>query len=53
MKTEIKKQYSKPQLAQVRLVYQNPVLMSCNSVNDVVSKETTCNDLNTYCSATN
>ena len=31
MKT--KKQYSKPQLTQVRLVLQSPVLANCNSVN--------------------
>lgn len=28
-----KKQYSKPQLTQVRLVIQNPILANCSSVN--------------------
>jgi hypothetical protein len=39
-----KKQYTKPQLTQVRLVIQNPVLANCNSVNSVVSESPdTCN----------
>ena len=41
MKT--KKQYSKPQLTQVRLVIQNPVLANCNSVNTENPFPGTCN----------
>ena len=42
MKT--KKQYSKPQLTQVRLVIQNPVLANCNSVNNIIPGDpATCN----------
>jgi hypothetical protein len=32
-----KKHYSKPQLTQVRLAIQNPVLANCNSVNLISS----------------
>ena len=38
-----KKQYSKPQLTQVRLTIQNPVLANCNSVNMIFSGWGTCN----------
>jgi hypothetical protein len=41
MKT--KKQYSKPQLTQVCLVIQNPVLANCNSVNLAEMYPGTCN----------
>jgi hypothetical protein len=40
MKT--KKHYSKPQLTQVRLAIQNPVLANCNSVNQINSDLGTC-----------
>ncbi len=32
---KVKKVYSKPQLTQVRLTIQNPVLANCNSVNSL------------------
>ena len=32
-----KKQYKKPQLTQVRLAIQNPVLANCNSANQINS----------------
>ena len=38
-----KKQYRKPQLTQVRLTIQNPVLANCNSVNIAFSGLGTCN----------
>ncbi len=41
MKT--KKQYSKPQLTQVRLAIQNPILANCNSANEINSDLGTCN----------
>jgi hypothetical protein len=40
---KIKKQYSKPQLRQVRLAIQNPILANCNSVNQINSDLGTCN----------
>jgi hypothetical protein len=47
MKT--KKQYSKPQLTQVQLAIQNPVLSNCNSVNQINSDLGTCNFPNADC----
>jgi hypothetical protein len=38
-----KKQYRTPQLTQVRLVIQNPVLANCNSVNQAFSGLGLCN----------
>ena len=38
-----KKEYGKPQLTQVRLKIQNPVLANCNSVNTAFSGLGTCN----------
>jgi hypothetical protein len=38
-----KKQYTKPQLTQVRLAIQNPVLADCNSVNSINSELGSCN----------
>lgn len=51
MKT--KKQYNKPQITQVRLVIQSPVLANCNSVNDINPDLVRCNDAGTLCSDTN
>ena len=48
-----KKVYSKPQLTQVRLAIQSPVLAVCSSVNPNVSGLTDCNDLGTFCADTN
>ena len=50
MKT--KKQYSKPQLTQVRLAIQNPVLANCNSVTNVNPDVGTCNFPGAQCSDT-
>ena len=38
-----KKVYRKPQLTQVKLAIQNPVLANCNSVNTEFSGFTACN----------
>lgn len=48
-----KKQYTKPQLTQVRLAIQNPVLANCNSVNPVVEDLSTCNIPGANCADTN
>jgi hypothetical protein len=48
-----KKQYTKPQLTQVRLAIQNPVLANCNSVNPIVEAGTTCNVPGANCADTN
>jgi hypothetical protein len=50
MKT--KKHYSKPQLTQVRLAIQNPVLANCNSVNQINSDLGECNQLGADCADT-
>jgi hypothetical protein len=44
-----KKQYTKPQLTQVRLAIQNPVLANCNSVNPAVETGTICNQPGALC----
>ena len=46
MKT--KKQYSKPQLTQIRLAMQNPVLLNCASTNDLSPVEP-CNSPTASC----
>ena len=48
---KVKKAYSKPQLTQVRLTIQNPVLANCNTVNQFNPAEpATCNYLTADCS---
>jgi hypothetical protein len=44
-----KKQYTKPQLTQVGLAIQNPVLASCNSVNPDIATGTLCNRIGSLC----
>jgi hypothetical protein len=47
-----KKQYQKPQVSQVQLTLQNPVLSLCNSVAPTVAQAPqTCNFLSANCSA--
>ena len=47
-----KKQYQKPQVTQVQLTLQNPVLALCNSVAPTVATAPlTCNYLGANCSA--
>ena len=50
MKT--KKQYKKPQLTQVRLAIQNPVLANCASVNDINPDGLPCNEPGAACADT-
>ena len=50
MKT--KKQYSKPQITQVHLVVQNPVLANCNSVSENNPYLVTCNVPDAPCADT-
>ena len=51
MKT--KKQYKKPQLTQVRLAIQNPILANCNSVNQINSDLGECGFSGADCADTN
>lgn len=45
-----KKRYSKPQVTQVRLVIQNPVLAECNSQVQIVPQDPqTCNFPSAQC----
>jgi hypothetical protein len=47
-----KKHYTKPQLTQVRLAIQNPVLANCNSVNTTNPGVGTCNFAGADCADT-
>jgi hypothetical protein len=47
-----KKQYQKPQVSQVQLTLQNPVLSLCNSIAPTVAQSPqTCNYLQADCSS--